>query len=301
MPSPSTDPADDLLEQLTALGAPAWYLQAVSHPTASRRVEISPGLWMNCVFWNEAEATKPPLLLVHGYRANARAWHAVAPSLTPHFRVIAVDLMGMGESDSRDGCGDRASVGEDLAAAIGQLGIAPVTVVGHSFGGACSIHLAHRHPALVSRLVVVDSTLLFPETDQEHGKHPLGPPRLYPDRSSIVARYRLLPPQPCPPWSLIYMAHRSIRQVPEGWVWQFDPALPTAQMSFDTALALRHCSMRVDYVYGEHSKSSNAPRRQLIEEAIRPAGCVIAVPQAHHHVMLDQPMALVETLRQLLI
>ncbi|MFF3007904.1 alpha/beta fold hydrolase [Kitasatospora sp. NPDC057940] len=46
-----------------------------------------------------------------------------------------------------------------VAAALAQAGLAGVEVIGHSMGGAIAVVLAHRHPASVSRLVLVDANL----------------------------------------------------------------------------------------------------------------------------------------------
>jgi pimeloyl-ACP methyl ester carboxylesterase len=164
------------------------------------------------------------------------------------------------------------------------------------------IRLAHRDAASISRLVVVDTRLIFPEIDEEEewfGKQS-GRPVPYPDRESILARYRLVPQQPCPAWMLAYMAWGAVRETPDGWYWRFDPRLPPTKVSFETAAALRACTVRVDYIYGERSRSSDTRRLRLIEDAIAPGGRIVVVPEAHHHIMLDQPLDLTQTLRQLL-
>ncbi len=40
----------------------------------------------------------PALLLLHGYPQTHLMWHKTAPSLSKHFRVIAADLRGYGDS-----------------------------------------------------------------------------------------------------------------------------------------------------------------------------------------------------------
>ena len=290
-----------LLETLVAAGAPDWYLQAISHPTTTHDVNAPDGTRIHCVFWNEADVDKPPLLLVHGFRAHTHAWDPIAPQLTQHFRVLAVDLVGMGLSGRRADYGPASEFANDLPSVIEGLRLGPVTLVGHSFGGACSIHLAHSRPDLVRRLVVIDSTILFPQLDRERLTTQVGSGgRPYPDYEIIIGRYRLLPPQPCPPWALAFMAHHSVQPVPGGWGWKFDSRLPASRLVFTTQVALRDLAMPSDYVCGGQSAACEPRRLRLIEEAIGQGRPAVIIPAAHHHIMLDQPMALVGALRDLL-
>jgi haloacetate dehalogenase len=103
----------------------------------------------------------PPLLLLHGYPETHLMWHAVAPRLTERFTVIAVDLPGYGDSfrppvsDDHAAHSKRALAG-DLVAAMAQLGHATFAVAGHDRGGRVAYRMALDHPALVSRLMVLD-------------------------------------------------------------------------------------------------------------------------------------------------
>lgn len=291
---------DELLEILRAADVPAWYLDAVQQPTTERQVFMPTGEHLHCVFWNESEIEKPLLLLVHGYRAHTHAWDPIAPFLTGQFRVMAVDLMGMGMSGRRTDYGERLRFANDLASLISQVSDGPVTVVGHSFGGACSIQLAAQHPRLVQRLIVVDTLILFPGLDEERVAGKVGRVQPYPDYASIVGRYRLLPGQPCPPWALAYIAHHSVREVEGGWSWKFDTALPAARLEFGAQAALKQLKMPADFIGGAESVICTAERLAHIEMAIGQGRRAVVIPEAHHHIMLDQPLSLVSTLRALL-
>jgi pimeloyl-ACP methyl ester carboxylesterase len=300
MASSSSYLPDDLLNALRGAGAPSWYLEAVGQPTTDRRIAMPTGEHLHCVFWNEHEVDKPPLLLLHGYRAHTHAWDPVAPLLAQHFRVFAVDLMGMGSSDRRAEYGYQPRFAADLAALIEEVAWGPVTVVGHSFGGACGIHLAAQHAGLVKRLIIVDTMIPFPALDKERVAAQLGRAQPYADRASILGRYRLLPEQPCPPWALAYMAHHSVRQVDGGWSWKFDTELPAPRIEFETQAALRRLTMPTDYVGGALSAICSAQHIAHIEAAIGQGRRAVVIPEAHHHIMLDQPLSLVSALRALL-
>ena len=79
------------------------------------------------------------------------------PLLTPHADVIAVDLLGHGESAKPTGDYSLGAFASGLRDFLSILGIESVTIVGHSFGGGVAMQLAYQHPHLVDRLVLIGS------------------------------------------------------------------------------------------------------------------------------------------------
>ena len=72
MTTASTHPPE-LIAELRALGAPAWYLDAVTQPQVSRFITAADGTPLHLAQWNEGERDKPVLLLLHG----SDCWHAL--------------------------------------------------------------------------------------------------------------------------------------------------------------------------------------------------------------------------------
>lgn len=111
---------------------------------------------------SDARAGPPPptVLLVHGLGPNAHAdWALTVPELARQFRVVTVDLPGFGGSAVSPG-GSPAL--DEMAALLAELAehispAEPVHLVGHSLGAALALQTAHRHPARVQRLVLVDA------------------------------------------------------------------------------------------------------------------------------------------------
>jgi pimeloyl-ACP methyl ester carboxylesterase len=95
-----------------------------------------------------------PLVLVHGTSSNHTAWDAVAPYLSPTFRLLAIDRRGRGESGDSDDYSLHKEY-EDVASVIDSIG-APVDVVGHSFGALCALEGALLS-SRVRRLVLYES------------------------------------------------------------------------------------------------------------------------------------------------
>ena len=103
----------------------------------------------------------PPLLLLHGYPETHLMWHSVAPRLAERFTVVAADLPGYGDSFRPPVSEDHASHGKralaaDLVAAMAGLGHDAFAVAGHDRGGRVAYRMALDHPAVVTRLAVLD-------------------------------------------------------------------------------------------------------------------------------------------------
>lgn len=92
----------------------------------------------------------PPLLLLHGFGANKDHWTMIAPLLTPHYRVIAPDIPGFGDSSRLPGAGySLDDMMRRLAAFADALGLDRFHIGGNSMGGYLSALFATRHPERV--------------------------------------------------------------------------------------------------------------------------------------------------------
>ncbi|MCW2497849.1 MAG: putative hydrolase [Jatrophihabitans sp.] len=100
----------------------------------------------------------PPVLLLHGLLSDATTWELALPALASHgLRVIALDLPGHGDSAKPRG----TYLLDDFAIALDRvlplLGMESATVVGHSFGGAITVHFGYHYPHRVQRQVLVSA------------------------------------------------------------------------------------------------------------------------------------------------
>lgn len=99
----------------------------------------------------------PSVLLIHGLAGSSKTWDDVMPILTAHCDVIAVDLLGHGESAKPRGDYSLGAFASGLRDFLSVVAVDSVTIVGHSFGGGVAMQLAYQHPHLVDRLVLVAS------------------------------------------------------------------------------------------------------------------------------------------------
>ncbi|MEW1722626.1 alpha/beta hydrolase [Streptomyces sp. NPDC093109] len=97
------------------------------------------------------------VLLLHGLMGRASHWAGTARWLAGRHRAVALDQRGHGRSDKpADGRYTREAYVADAEAAIEQLGLAPVTLIGHAMGALTAWQLAAKRPDLVRALVISD-------------------------------------------------------------------------------------------------------------------------------------------------
>ena len=276
---------------------PSWFDRAVAEPRRSHFIETR-GAAVHYVSWNAADEDKPPLVFVHGFLGHAHWWDFIAPFFTDRFRVFALDFSGMGDSGYRQEYSAGVFV-HDLAAVVDAIGSGPSVVVGHSFGGSRLLQACATFPDRLSHAIVLDSFFkLRGDTLPMVEQRP--PPRPYPDWQTAIGRFRLIPDQDCEPWLLEHLARTSLRETNDGWVWRFDPKLRSLQPVEGEEDLLTRITVPVSYVHAECSSVVSADRARRIVAAIPSAKGPITMPCAGHHMMLDQPLALVSLLRALL-
>lgn len=103
-----------------------------------------------------------PLILVHGALSDYRTWLSLLNQFSETNRTIAVSLRHY-YPESWDGKDDDLSLqqhADDMAAFIKTLQLGPVSLLGHSRGGAVALLMASQHPELVHKLVLADPSAL---------------------------------------------------------------------------------------------------------------------------------------------
>lgn len=110
------------------------------------------------------------IVLLHGWALNLRVFDALAESLAPDFRVLAIDLPGHGRSAEPAGLRRDGWTLERLAAAIAPRLPADSLLLGWSLGGQVALQLALDAPARVAALALVSTTPRFVAGDDwPHG------------------------------------------------------------------------------------------------------------------------------------
>ncbi len=93
-----------------------------------------------------------PVLLIHGVGLRAEAWAPQIDALSRHFRVIAADLPGHGESGLR-----AEATLEDYSARLARVLSHPAVVIGHSMGAMIALDLARMVPDRVRGVAALNA------------------------------------------------------------------------------------------------------------------------------------------------
>jgi pimeloyl-ACP methyl ester carboxylesterase len=281
-------------------GAPAWFTGALAAPHDVRVVDVE-GCPISYLRWGDV--TRPGLVLVHGGAAHAHWWSFIAPLFTGSYHVVALDLSGHGDSGRRASYRAETWAAEVLAVAA-DAGMAdrPV-VVGHSMGGFVAVVAAARYGERLAGAIIVDSPVHFPdpETEEAARGRAFRNPKTYPDLATALRHFHLVPPQPAEHRYIIdHVARWSLRQVGGRWTWKFDPLIFQRPSPRPFADYLTQVRCRMAIFRGEFSDLVTPEVSEYMSELLGRNAPFVEIPQAHHHLLLDQPLAFVAALRAIL-
>lgn len=282
-----------------AVSAPTWFTSAIATPHRSVDIDVD-GSRINALSWGDPSA--PGLILIHGGAAHAHWWSFLAPQLTHDYHVAALDLSGHGDSARRD----RYSLetwADEVVATADALDMERPILVGHSMGGFVAIVAAARFGDRFSGTIIVDSPVrrADPETDEAVRGRAFSNPKTYPTLEEAVRHFHLVPPQPCENDYIVeHIARNSLRQVESGWTWKFDPEVFRRFSDRPTPEYLAEIRGRVAVLHGQFSSIVTAEVIDHMDALLGRAAPFVEIPQAHHHLLLDQPLAFVAAVRALL-
>jgi len=286
--------------------AAEWFIAALAIEPERSTFTIE-GSAIELLTWGKIGS--PGLLFLHGNAAHADWWSFIAPLFADEFRCAAISWSGMGRSEWREHYAIPQFAQEALKAIqVADLAASgkPPVIVAHSFGGFPTLHICAEHPETIAGAILVDSAPPKP------GGGP--PPRLaqgraahnrYPNLAAALQRFRFLPEQDSGhPEIIDNIARNGLHQVPEategpgGWTWRFDPQfwarLDRQDLGHDLITRSR---VPLGIIHGELSALLPGDRVEEILKMVPDCRFVTEVAHAHHHVMVDEPLALVEAIR----
>jgi pimeloyl-ACP methyl ester carboxylesterase len=298
--------------------APAWFGAALAQ-RPERRHHAVDGVAIETLTWGDIG--RPGLLLLHGKMAHADWWSFIAPFFAARYRVAALSFAGMGGSGWRSKY-TVENMASEVSGIVREAGLlenaAKPLLVGHSFGGFVGLRCAAEFGAELGGVCIIDSPLLSREQRQARieraradpaaltpnairGVFSSRPTRVYDSLPAALARFRFAPPQPCEnPFIADHIARTALKQLPEGgWTWRFDPQVAEIHPG-NAAQHLRDAACPLAHLWGAES-ALVTPEVAAYINSLCPAGTPqFEIPAARHHVMVDQPLALVCALRGLL-
>jgi pimeloyl-ACP methyl ester carboxylesterase len=241
---------------------------------------------------------------VHGCAANAHWFDYVAADLREAFHVQALELRGHGDSD----WGPAADYGyrryaDDLNEAVAALGLERFCLIGHSMGGMVSVVYAATYPGKLQKLVVVDS-LLRMTADRVANFHGIGAREgsRHASEEEYVRRYRRRPVGTRAPGEVLAnLARHGGRADPDGmWRHKFDRNIYATREPLDGVPLWERIDIPALLVKGE-SSARISPQIVADIRTRAPQVELAEVPQADHHIMLDNPAGFVAAVQPFLL
>jgi pimeloyl-ACP methyl ester carboxylesterase len=286
--------------------APSWFTRALAQAPERRFLTIA-GARVETLTWGERGSRG--LLFLHGNGAHADWYSFIAPFFAARHSVASVSWSGMGGSDWREDYSYDGFVQEayETLQALGMLDGAPPVVIGHSFGGQIALRLAALHGDDLAAAIIVDPPVFAPHKIRERPPRAEAKPhRVYSDLASALARFRLAPLQPCDNLFIVdHIARLSLRKVQDetgapGWSWRFDPHLWRKLRYRDLSPVVREAKCPLALIRGGISRLMRPDDAEHMRSLMAANAPYVEVPEANHHVMLDQPLAFVAALEALI-
>ena len=265
------------------------------------------------------------LVFVHGNLAHAHWFAFLAPFFLDDYDVVSLSNSGNGQSGWRQEYSFDAWGAEVIGVAADAGFLDPHStrarpvVCAHSLGTCVAIAAAANDGDKLGGIILLDEIPRPPgyfdgmpppswvKFDQRTGKRLPGRAKVR--AAEVLPRdcLKLAPPQkPMNRYIRNYIADHSVRRVGAGWTWAFDPAkdarykpgdeFPATFDRFLTPQAVQSLQVRVAFVVGERSAVCTPQvvnyNRRVIGDEIP----ITVIKDAAHHIMIDQPLALVAAL-----
>jgi pimeloyl-ACP methyl ester carboxylesterase len=232
---------------------------------------------------------RPAIVFVHGWSGDGSHWKHQLGHFAPDHLVVAVDLVGSGQSDRGREAWTMAAFGEDVVAVVEHLGLEEVVLVGHSLGTDAVAEAAVRLPGPVIGIVWVGRRTVDAEQQPENSDGFLAP-----FREDFVAAARDLmrrnfgtdPDEELVEWVTEFAMHAD----PEA---ALEILLNAKNNDRALAEALESLSIPVVVINGDH--------RTIDTDALHRHGVqTVSMPGVGHFAMLEDPEAFNQTLRTMI-
>jgi pimeloyl-ACP methyl ester carboxylesterase len=238
------------------------------------------------LYYEEHGSGGHPLVLLHGGIAAGEMYGPILPALAAHRRVITVDLQAHGRTADIGRPLRYESMGDDIAALIGHLGLLQADVMGYSLGAGTAIRTAIQHPGAVRRLVVVSEPCRrdgwYPESLA--GMDQLGPQTAEMMRQSpLYEVYARVAPRPADWPVLVGKAGELLRR---DYDWTAEVAAITApvMLAFADADAIRPA-----HIVEFYALLGGGLRDAGVDGSARAAARLAVLPGCTHYDIFSAP------------
>ncbi|CAK9154268.1 unnamed protein product [Ilex paraguariensis] len=160
---------------LTASGN--WCLAFVFRSSGLRSTvtDLGDGTIMHCWVPKTRKPTKPNLVLIHGFGANAMwQWSETIRVLISHFNIYVPDLIFFGDSFTTRPERSESFQAQCVMRVMDVNSVDKMTVVGLSYGGFVAYSMAAQFEERIERVVICCAGVCLEEKDLTEGLFPVG-------------------------------------------------------------------------------------------------------------------------------
>ena len=226
----------------------------------------------------------PAVLLIHAFPLNRTMWEPQFASLIPHFRVIAPDIRGFGESQPPSPW-TMEEIADDLNDLLNRLSIESCAVAGVSMGGYIALPFWSKYPQRIRQLVLANTRARADNEKEKAARNEMI--AAIQQNGAAILPDRMLPRllKPNSPEAVVTVVRKMIENV--------NPLAATHAViamrdRFDFSSALHRISCPTLVVTGEEDAIIRADDSRALADSI-PGSQFVQVPHSGHLSNLENP------------
>jgi pimeloyl-ACP methyl ester carboxylesterase len=111
-----------------------------------------------------------PIVLLHGFHESIDVWGEFGEELSKSFRIIAIDLLGHGETGNISSTHTVEMMADAVYSVINSLKMPKATIVGHSMGGYVTMAFCKKYPEKVNGYIMLNSSVFADTEEKSEGR-----------------------------------------------------------------------------------------------------------------------------------
>ncbi|RAJ18058.1 alpha/beta fold hydrolase [Olleya aquimaris] len=112
----------------------------------------------NASVWYSVSGKGPAVVLLHGFLEDSTMWQDLVPLLSSKNKVICIDLLGHGKSESIGYVHTMEDMADAVHTVLKHLKLRKYTFIGHSMGGYVALAFAKQNTHNIKGLCLLNST-----------------------------------------------------------------------------------------------------------------------------------------------
>lgn len=242
----------------------------------------------------------PPILLIHGFPLDHTMWNPQIDALSQHYRVIAPDLRGFGQSplgqiDPTRGV-SMEQFADDIAELLDGLNVAePIFLIGLSMGGYIAWQFVRKYPERVRALAQLDTRAIADDEQTRAGRIKMADNVVEWDSGRVAEMMG--------PRLFSQQAFESKPEIVEATRRVVESTSPAGIAAAQRGMAVRpditdqlsKINIPTLVIVGDQDLISPPAEMQSIAAAI-PGAAFVVIPNSGHMTTLEQPLAVNQAL-----